>query len=501
MSISALRTAALFGPTAAIFALWSVSDTHAYPGDVFETTAPAADGEVEAITEIQDNEYAVSEQNGAFSYNYPIAVPPGRNDMQPALALVYSSRHPDRGGVAMKWTLSIPMIRVDTSEGRLGEMQYMSTMAGNQRLVPVDEPAGPGGLQAYRAENDASYTRYQRLSPQDGWRALTSDGRTYYFGEGNAKDLPESARFMLSRVVDRFGNEIEYEWTEIYGNAYNGEATVIVDRALTKISYGKNDAIGEGHFVELRFEYVDELDTCPNSDIPIGARFDYSSGLRIYEGAARLERINMYVREPNKAFMLRRRVELDYDPAELDCITTGHAPMRILDSLQETAWILGAPSEPALETTLPAVEFEYTRRERQLDDHIELQLDGADSMADIGHSLGNGYRRENLNTPGEWPTVETLLLDLDGDGLQDILRTTPDELLDESNWELCTFQWRRNEGEGQFADWSAPRELPTFPWADGARRRDGEVDQLELCSLSHQLTRRMDPDHNQCRPQ
>ena len=89
------------------------------PADVFITPAPALTAELEKAAELRDGDVSVASQTGALQYGYPIATPPGRQGMAPRLALSYSSQGATYGGIAVGWSLSIPEIREDTSQGRL----------------------------------------------------------------------------------------------------------------------------------------------------------------------------------------------------------------------------------------------------------------------------------------------------------------------------------------------------------------------------------------------
>ena len=68
---------------------------------------------------------AVSEFSGALTYNYPIETPPGRNGLQPSVALFYSSRSIDGalaslddGVLAPGWSIAeISIIRTDIDYG------------------------------------------------------------------------------------------------------------------------------------------------------------------------------------------------------------------------------------------------------------------------------------------------------------------------------------------------------------------------------------------------
>ena len=89
------------------------------PGDIFSIPAPVIGSDPPKASDITDGDASVSTQTGALQYSYPIQVPPGRNGMVPHLALSYSSQAPIYGGIAAGWSLSIPEIREDTSQGRL----------------------------------------------------------------------------------------------------------------------------------------------------------------------------------------------------------------------------------------------------------------------------------------------------------------------------------------------------------------------------------------------
>ncbi|HEY5949321.1 MAG TPA: SpvB/TcaC N-terminal domain-containing protein, partial [Kofleriaceae bacterium] len=89
------------------------------PGDIFSVPAPAIGADPPKATDIKDGDASVATQTGALQYSYPIQVPPGRNGMAPQLAISYSSQAPTYGALAAGWSLSVPIIREDFSQGRL----------------------------------------------------------------------------------------------------------------------------------------------------------------------------------------------------------------------------------------------------------------------------------------------------------------------------------------------------------------------------------------------
>ena len=152
---------------------------HGAPGDLFQISAPVLGADPPKATELKDGDASVATQTGALQYSYPIAVPPGRNGAAPKLALSYSSQGPTFGGIATGWSMSIPEIREDGSQGRLRtrspeveapqadprfDDRFVSSLAGGRRLIKVSEPSAGNVYATYRAQNDPSFTRYQRMN-------------------------------------------------------------------------------------------------------------------------------------------------------------------------------------------------------------------------------------------------------------------------------------------------------------------------------------------------
>ncbi len=454
---------------------------HAYPGDVFQNGAAAVAPSSNATSDVGDSAYGVSDQGGA-QYTIPLVVPPGRQGMAPSLALSYSSRAPVRGGLAAGWTMALPRIEVDTSRGRLGGVEYKTSSGA--RLIPVTEPAPPDA-ETFRADRDDSFARYERLRKPDGtttWRVRSLDGQTHYFGESTtSRDVPnaataagvEGARWFLSRSVDKFGNEVRYNYQKAWSLIRNETTLVPVDIYPTSIEWGSHSdpAAGFRAHARILFDHAAE-DLCPGSWVPIGAAFSWRTGLPLMEGARRLTAVRIEL-SSGSVWQERRRYTLGYDTSELRCGTgKTHAPLRLLTSVQERAT---APDGTIL--TLPAIRFDYGRRELELTSHTGTMV------------IGGGANAQAPQKAGGWPTLDSMLLDLDGDGRLDLLWSVPD--LDEVR---CGAAWRRNRGDGTFE----PAEeftLPTNPWR-GDERDDGIVqNDREGCSLSHQFSRAATADH------
>jgi hypothetical protein len=202
------------------------------PADIFSIPAPVIGADPPKAADVKDGDSSVSTQTGALTYSYPIQVPPGRNGMAPQLALSYSSQAPLYGGIAAGWSLSIPEIREDSSQGRLrthspetellqgsaapADDRFVSSLAGGRPLVPVSEPTSDAYM-VYRAQNDTSFARYERMPPGATyrWRVYSTDGSIMYFGDSSLTQGCSNVGdglAPLTRGVDAFGNEIAYEW-------------------------------------------------------------------------------------------------------------------------------------------------------------------------------------------------------------------------------------------------------------------------------------------------
>ncbi|MGE3673873.1 MAG: FG-GAP-like repeat-containing protein, partial [Polyangiaceae bacterium] len=445
---------------------------HAAPGPVFATRTPTASTPAAANPSTEAGDSVSSD--GEAKFNYPLSLPPGRNGMQPSVSLQYSSRNPTRGGIAAGWTLPVDTISLDTSVGRAQGEQFS---VNGRRLIPVVEPAKPSA-RSFRAEGDGEYVRYEYVN--DGseagyWIARHTSGRVVYYGTlGNRDERVQGSvgdtryggkgRWFVTKEIDAAGNAIRYTYNKVYGTARNGTVTnTIVDIQLAMITYGLNVNVpGSIDYTNIGFDYAPELSTCPGSSVPIGAQFNYTTGIRRYEGAKKLNQVRVYTRESaSVGYKTRHLYKLGYDTDAERCDSL-HGPRRVLSSITETAY---APDGTA--TTKPAVEFEYGA----------LQLDfngGPSEPTDIGWlGVSAGHNVYSEDKPGGWPTLDVSRIDLDGDG-------QVDELISQG-------------ATNDYCDGGAAK-LPIVPWADGNGPAPNDAPfylrQFEGCSLQGQVTHR-----------
>jgi RHS repeat-associated protein len=485
----------------------------AYPGDVFQTAGPVATPERPSAASASQAEGATVSEAGAAGFSIPLPVAPNRQDMVPELSLTYSSTNPVRGGLAMGWSLDVPNVSVDTAGGVAQGVEFRSSLSRG-RLVQVgpaeNPPVGLAGYVEYRAREDADGTRYVRVIASgghtDSWRAYTTDGRVYYFGETDeAKDRPHAAtgpgvwdgRYFVTRIVDRFGNRIDFHYEKVERYLLQFTEKVPVDIALTRVDYGANENAKLDHHARLLFDYAVLGDVCPGEFgyVPVGAKLDYRTGYPLYLGARRLESVRLEVAQDG-ALVERRRLDLEYDMDELTCAGDPvHAPLRILEAVTDTAW---APDGVA--TTMPPTRFEYGPLERRLTETFYATPYG---------SLGWGRAINSEVSPGGWPGLESMRVDLDGDGTSDVIENVPG-----GHPSSCTAAWWRGNAGGVVDaggvgfDLTAygPRVLPIVPWASGddssfgERNDSSDASLREACSLAGQFSHARDAkyDNGEC---
>ncbi|MFN0246110.1 MAG: toxin TcdB middle/N-terminal domain-containing protein [Kofleriaceae bacterium] len=456
------------------------------PADVFVQTAPTLGTDPPKAADLKAGDASVATTTGALDYAYPVSVPPGRNGMAPKVSLAYSSQGAIYGGLASGWSLPIPAIMEDHSVGRLktrspeveaneqfnnldyrADDRFVSSMAGGQRLVGVvDWTLAPGVYSAYRAVNDASFARYERMQANQPfrWRVQTTDGMTMIFGDSSVSgkgtyactsadqiaNLISDRYAPLTSMTDAFGNSVQY----VYEQVNVGECRI------KEITWGHNPGAGFiGAFARVAFNWT----TPPacNGVVP-NSQTDYRSGIRLLSGASKLTSIVATAFAPATPSNIEhtRQIDLKYNDGtfgapNVESCTQNRSPLRQLASIQESAWGVDAPL-----VTLPPVKFSYNPTTVLTTDQT-APLAWLDTVTTRSANLAWGYRRND----DRWPTVEAMLLDIDGDGRLDRV-TNPNA---ESAQSSCTARWVRNMGA---AGWQQPANfeiaLPRLKWRGSA---------------------------------
>ena len=450
--------------------LLAAASVLAEPSDVLDSAGSVAKGEAPEATEISTGSGTVSSQTGAFQYSYPIAVPPGRNGAQPALALSYSSQSSLWGGIASGWSVQLPVIeRHYGGTESYQSSRWVSSLAGGRELVATTSEPGAG---SYRAQGDASFARYQF----DGtWRVLQTDGSTLYFGElayvggtGLYDWMP------LTRVVDAFGNEVRYSWEPVIDSV----TTEILELRIKHIEYSENPGASLLPHAFVDFDYGAPTYCNGSMSLPVGAKLSYRSENKRTNGYAPLASVTTTVADGAGTRQVRR-YDLAYDPIPYDSMTetcTGSTvPRRLLTSITETAT---SPEDVAI--SLPPVTFAYGAEAAR-------GPGGTPVQPIVGeHFLPTGIRAGNNQS--DLAHDNNLLLDIDGDGLIDWLQSSHYSGLS------CGLEYYKNDGKDAsgLISWSGPHsvELPSILWESFGGGAQGD----EHCSLNGQFSLYRDPN-------
>ncbi len=224
---------------------------------------------------------------GTGNFSVPIAVPSGRNGMQPNLSLGYSTGN-GNGIFGAGWALGIPGITRKTSKGIpvYDDGKDVFILSGAEDLVPVKqekEIVEEGGISInwertfYRPRTEGLFARivhHKKSNGRNYWEVRSKDGLVSYYG---SPDLPfNEASFIianpenrnaifgwtLSKTVDPLGNEVIYEYErELLISTSKAQPHSSDQLYLSSIKYNQYyDGDVKKHLCEVRFEYEERPD-------------------------------------------------------------------------------------------------------------------------------------------------------------------------------------------------------------------------------------------------
>ncbi len=161
---------------------------------------------------------------------YPIAVPPGRSNLQPDVDLVYNSQNSQLGGIFGEgWSINIPYIErlnksgVDNLYSTSTLNYFMSSIDGE--IVSTTTVSSTGSTYVARTEN-GTFNKYAFSSSTDSWTMFDKNGIQYAFGSASDSQQsdPNNAahifKWMLKTVTDTNGNTVTYNYFKNAGQVY-----------------------------------------------------------------------------------------------------------------------------------------------------------------------------------------------------------------------------------------------------------------------------------------
>jgi RHS repeat-associated protein len=207
---------------------------------------------------------------GTANLRLPLDLPPGRNNLTPALALHYSSGY-GNGAFGLGWALELPGVSRKTSAGipryDAGDVFVLS---GSEDLVAV--PGGDPSATRYRPRVESAFARIEHVrdARHNYWIVRSRDGLVSLYGTprpsdaaagwrdpavvADPADLTRIFEWRLSRTVDPCGNAIEYRHTRDGAQVYLQQ--------IRYVDYG--DPVDPSFLVAATFGYDDRPDPFSN---------------------------------------------------------------------------------------------------------------------------------------------------------------------------------------------------------------------------------------------
>ncbi len=184
------------------------------------TPPPASPG---PISNINSTSVQVEPYSGSASLSIPIAVPPGRAGIQPNLAVVYSSSMRQIGNAGVGWTLDLGAIQVSTKKG-VPKYDGTDIITMEEAGSTQDLVADPASAGLYHMEVEGAFANIQFVT--DHWVLTDKKGIKYYYGNTtDSKQLDPANpthifRWALNRVEDLNGNYMTMSYLQDNGQIY-----------------------------------------------------------------------------------------------------------------------------------------------------------------------------------------------------------------------------------------------------------------------------------------
>lgn len=233
---------------------------------------------------------------GALTHRIPIEIPPGRNGIQPDLALEYNSQNTEDGIVGYGWGLSIPYIQRLNKTGvenlYAGTTTFSSSLDGE--LVEISSGN-------YRARVDTgAYNAYSFTN--NAWTVYDKNGTRFLFGSSDSGRQYDTAttsvktyKWMLQEIRDANNNYTTFTYSKDgnqlypYQVSYTGHASsdgpFLVSFA-TSTRPDVRESYASGFKTTTRYR-ISEITTSINGAVTSRYILSYGSGA-IVDGAGNL---------------------------------------------------------------------------------------------------------------------------------------------------------------------------------------------------------------------
>lgn len=173
----------------------------------------------------------VDESSGAFTYSYPLTTPRGKFGLEPNLSINYNSQTAENSIVGYGMTFTVPYIERTSKEGSdkmyTSTNSFVSSLGGELVLVPNSTT---NYIQKF---DDGSYQTYifssniWTLTDRNGYKYTYGTDTTSRLSDSTGVKI---ARWYLVKVTDLMGNKITYTYEKKNGYVYPKEIWYTQDK-------------------------------------------------------------------------------------------------------------------------------------------------------------------------------------------------------------------------------------------------------------------------------
>jgi hypothetical protein len=332
----------------------------------------------------------VDEFSGAFTYSYPINIPPGRAEISPDITLSYNSQNYENSIFGYGWNLTLPYIERSSKNGidkLYSEQNFLSSLGG-EIILKKDSNS-----EYVQKIDDGSYQEYKFDSSKNLWTMKDRSGNVYTFGQTLDSRLSDEnnikvAKWYLTSTKDVLGNSINYFYEKKNNFVYPKEIVYTLDKSGI-----------------YSHKVVFEREIRSDSEI------SYKTGFRI-EMKDRIKFIKIFT----------------------DQIETGNIEFKYSSGQNSSRSLLASIKENSLGTdnvwsSMPETNFEYSKYEKNISNGITL-IDQNKNFARL--DLNGDAKNENVDISlFGFDGAYKVPIDINGDYLVDMYT------------KIKTFDWYR----------------------------------------------------------
>lgn len=367
--------------------------------------------------------------NGSMQLSYPIELPPGRNGVEPSLAITYNSAK-SNGWLGVGWDLALPAIEIDT---RFGVPRYDETAPeGRDQYLLSGESIVPTALgeDTYVRRVEGAFDTVQRNltgTCVTSWTVRDKGGRVYTYG-GSGATLSDPAdgcrafRWGLSSVQDTFGNRMDVTYALDAGMVSGADP--FVELYPSRVDYTAH--VNASNIVDLapayRVRFIRDGGNL-RPDVIVTGRPGFQERTRY-----RLDHVDVELVNGGSTTLIRR-YQLEYAPPDVAHFyksllsSIGQQGLGAAVQLDQHTFEYGAAETVTIDGTSGIVGF--SAQEEWGNAQSGYALSGLeDEMGGGSGTLGIGLPIISVSVTaggnGGAERTKRSLLDLNGDGLPDL---------------------------------------------------------------------------------